>query len=74
MKVTRNNKGENNPMYGKNHSEETRKRMSKSHLGHTLSEETKGKISKVLKGRNTWQLGRKASSETKKKMSKSSLG
>ena len=51
-------KGENNNMYGRHHSEETRKKMSEALKGenHPLygkhrSEETRKKISEALKGR-----------------------
>lgn len=50
--------GEKNPMYGKTHNKETRKRLSEMHLGERnhnfgkhLSQETKSKISKALKGK-----------------------
>lgn len=36
--------GNNNPMYGKNHSENTKIEMSKSHKGKVLSEDWKNKI------------------------------
>ena len=39
--------GENNPWYGKHHTEEARKKMSESHKGKSLSEETKRKLSKI---------------------------
>lgn len=44
-------RGENNPNYGKHHSEETKKKISESMTGKTLSEETKKKISKSHKGK-----------------------
>lgn len=51
--------GEKNPMYGKTHNKETRKRLSEMHLGERnhnfgkhLSQETKSKISKALKGKH----------------------
>lgn len=42
--------GENHPMYGRKHSEETRKKMSEAHKGKKLLEETKRKMSEA---RNT---------------------
>lgn len=45
--------GENHPLWGKHPSEETKKKQSESHMAHSLSEETKNKISKALRG-NTW--------------------
>lgn len=45
--------GENHPMYGKHHSEETKQKISKSRIGqkHLTSKETRIKISNALKGR-----------------------
>ena len=43
------NSGENHPMYGKKHSEETRMKMKQSHTGKHISEETRLKISKAMK-------------------------
>lgn len=45
--------GENHPMYGKHHSNETKQKISKSKIGkkHPISEETRIKISSALKGR-----------------------
>ena len=60
-------KGKNNPMYGKHHSEETKKKMSEARKGRKLSEETKRKLSEALKGR-------KCSEETKRKMSEAKKG
>ena len=61
------NVGKDHPMYGKKHSEETKKKMRKSHLGFKHSEESKGKISKG-------HLGKKFSKETREKMSKAKSG
>jgi len=69
---------------GRNHTEETKQKMRKSHVGKVLSEETKRKISDGCKGmsRNPFtdeirlkmgksQKGRKHSEATKKKMRES---
>jgi hypothetical protein len=71
-------KGENHPMYGKNHSEETCDKISKNHAdvsgenngmyGKNHSEETRKKISESKKGQLK---GIPKSSETKLKMSQS---
>ena len=45
-------KGKNNPFYGKNHSYETKAKLSKSHTGKKHTEETKSKMSKSKKGLN----------------------
>lgn len=42
--------GENNPMYGKMPSDETRQKMSENRLGKTASAETKAKMSATRKG------------------------
>ncbi len=44
------NKGENHPLFGKHHSEKTRKIMSENKIGKKQSEETKNKISESKKG------------------------
>jgi len=51
LKMFRNQKGKNHPMYGKKHSEESLKKMRESHLGYKMPEEQKKKISNSLKGR-----------------------
>ena len=64
--------GPNNPMYGKKHSEEARKKMSKSQKGKKRSEETRKRMSEANKGKNNPMYGRKLSEETKKKIAKAS--
>lgn len=78
--------GGNGP-FGVKRSEETREKLSKSHLGHIVTEETKKKISQTLKGRriqvhseetcmkiSQTLKGRKLSEEHKKKISNGQLG
>lgn len=72
------NKGKNNPMYGKHHSEETKRKIGKVHRGSYHSEETRRKISEANKewyrnNKHPWQ-GRHHSEETKKKISESHIG
>ena len=43
--------GENNPMYGKHHTEETKKEMSETRKGKKFTEEHKKKISEAQKGK-----------------------
>lgn len=43
--------GENHPLYGKNHSEETKRKISKANKGNHHSEETKQKMSIAKKGK-----------------------
>ena len=68
------NTGEDNPMYGKHHTKEAKKKLSESHKGKPtwskgkkLSEETKKKLSESHKGK-------KISEETKNKISKAYKG
>lgn len=60
---------ENNYMYGKTHSEETRRKISLANKGKTLSLEHRRKISETLKknnfGKPHFNLGRKHSDETR---------
>ena len=59
--------GTNHPMYGRKHSEEARKKMSKAHKGKKHSEETRKKITEANKRR-------KHSEESKKKIGKAHKG
>ena len=59
--------GENNPMYGKHHTEETRKKLSKANSGKHPSEEARKKMSKA-------RIGKHHSEETKNKMKENNIG
>lgn len=71
-------KGKNHPLYGKKHSEETKKKIGKSNSGKEVSIETRLKISKANKGRpcpedrkikiSKARLGHKVLEETKRKL------
>ncbi|MEN6294125.1 MAG: NUMOD3 domain-containing DNA-binding protein, partial [Methanobacterium sp.] len=68
--------GDKNPMYGKKHSEESRKKMSRPNngdnngmFGKTHSEESRKKISEKLSGDKNPMYGKKHSEESRKKMS-----
>lgn len=74
--------GNNHPMYGKTHTEESRKKISDAHKGKepwnkgktdVYSEETKFKMGERNKG-NTYAAGNKHSEETKAKMSEDRIG
>jgi len=74
---TRNNIGENNPMFGKTHSEETKLILSEAHKGKTLSNETKTKISdahKKIDNPGRFKTGHNHSEETKTKISEALAG
>lgn len=65
--------GENNPMYGKHHSDETRKRM-KVLNSHVASDELRKKRSENATGENNPMYGKHHSDETKKKISEALKG
>ena len=73
-KISKKTKGKNNPMWGKKHKEETKKKISFSHKGFKFSKIHKQKISKALKGLNTWSRGKKLSEETREKISEKLKG
>lgn len=69
------NKGKNNSFYGRQHSEETRLKMSKAlrgkkhpHYGKRHTAETIKKMSEVKKGDKNGMYGRQHSEETRNKM------
>lgn len=65
-------KGKGNPMYGKTHSEEARRKIGEAHKGNTwskgrhLSEETKRKLSEAHKGKKLSEEHKKKFSEVRK--------
>ena len=77
-------RGENNPFFGKTHSEETKREMSKARKGREVSKETRKKISESLKGRelseehkkkiSASEEGKEISEETRRKISKANSG
>ena len=73
-KMSEAKKGEKHPLYGKQLSEETKQKMSKSHKGKTSSEETKQKLSKSISGEKHPLYGKHHSDETKRKMSEAKKG
>ena len=67
-------KGENNPFFGKHHSEKTKKKIAKTEKGKILSEETRKKITIALSGENNPNFGKPRPEETKKKIAKTEKG
>ena len=65
-------KGENNPFYGKHHSDETLRKISESHKN--MSDETLRKISEANKGENNPFYGKHHSEETRRKISEAHKG
>ena len=51
--------GENNPMYGKNHTNEAKDKVSKANTGRVFSKETRKLWSEQRKGKDTWNKGTK---------------
>ena len=72
------NECEHNPMYGKKHSDESKKKMSEAKKGKKLSEETRNKMSEAHKGKhageNNSMYGKHHTEESKKKMSEAKKG
>ena len=64
-------KGENNPMYGKHFSEESRKKISQSLKEKTKSEEHRKKMSQSKKGEKHPMYNKHHTEETRKKLSQS---
>jgi len=65
--------GEDHPMYGVQHTEETRQKMRKAHLGKHLSEETRKKMSENhadQSGKNNHRYGYHYTEEEKRKLSR----
>jgi len=84
QKISESMIGEKNHFYGKNHSDETKKKISEARNGSEVSEEVKKKISASHKGKpkseehkrklSEAKKGQKLSEETKKKISESLKG
>lgn len=78
------NSGKNNPMFGKHHSEEAKRRISKANTGRKRSKESRDKQSKSLRGRrfseehkrkiSEARTGTHHTEETKRKIGKTSKG
>lgn len=63
--------GELNPMYGKTHSENAKRKMSEKAMNRILSEEQKTEISKRTRGKNNPMYGKTHSEDARVKMSES---
>lgn len=72
-KMSKSSRGKRNGFYGKTHSEDAKRKMSKNHKG-SPTEETKKKISKSVSGENNGFYGKSHSEETKEKISKTKRG
>jgi hypothetical protein len=68
--------GEKNPFFGKHHTEESRKLMSKriKSAWDSMSEEDRKRIRDAQKGRTPWNVGQSPPEETRQKISKTLTG
>lgn len=66
--------GENNPFYGRKHTEETKKKISQSKTGKKQSDEIRKKKSEIFKGENNPMYGKSHSASTRKKISEANKG
>ena len=61
---------ENNPMYGKSHSEETKMIISKKNTGNVWTDERKETFSKTHSGKNNYFFGKYHTDKTRKELSR----
>ena len=66
--------GEENPFFGKHHSEEAKNKIRAAHLGHKDSDETRQKKSAATKGENNPRYGQCITDETRQKISQALCG
>ena len=66
--------GEKHPMFGKHHSDKSKKKIGEANKGKHHSDETKRKMSDVKKGKPAPNKGKQLSDETRKKMSEARKG
>ena len=60
--------GENNKMFGRHHSEETKRKISFKNKGRVFSEEIRKRLSEAHKGKSSGMKGKHASEITRLKM------
>ena len=73
-KLSMSNSGENNPFYGKTHTEESKKLISEKAKGRVVSAETRAKISDSERGEKNHNFGKTLPQETRLKISISRQG
>lgn len=66
--------GENNPFYGKHHTEETKRKLSEANKGKTRSEEVKKRLSEMNRGEKNHFFGKTHTVEARQKMSLKRVG
>jgi len=69
-----NNTKENNPFFGKTHTEETKQKLSKARKERVTKDETREKLSQSLSGNKNPFYGKVHNEESKKKISKANTG
>jgi hypothetical protein len=74
IRFSNNMLGENNPFYGKNHTEETKEKLRVFKIGKKLDEETKQKMRISNLGEKNNFYGKTHTEETRKKMSEIKIG
>lgn len=74
LKLSEGRMGKNNPFYGRKHTKETLKKMSKALCGRVISDKTRKKLSEAGKGQKGSFYGRNHTKESLKKMSDSKKG
>ncbi|MFM8069462.1 NUMOD3 domain-containing DNA-binding protein [Klebsiella pneumoniae] len=67
-------RGEDNPMYGRNHSEVTRRSISEKHKGKKLTEDHKRNIGRSLQGENNYWYRKHLPDSVKSKISEAHKG
>lgn len=67
------NKGKPGTFNGREHSDETKQKISEKNKGYVASEETRAKLSAAGKGRPAWNKGISHSEETRAKISEGSI-
>ena len=65
--------GENNPFYGKNHTEETKRIIAEKNTGRKATDEERDMRSKINKGSNNPFYGKHHSNETKRKIKETNI-
>lgn len=63
-----------NPMRGRTHSDEARRKISEAHSGRTFTDEHKRRIGESQRGTKSHNYGKKASAATRRKMSDAHTG
>lgn len=74
LKMSKALMGRKGPMEGKKHSEETKRKISESHMGKKIPPETRLKMSLSTRGVNHPNYGKQHSEETRRRISEGQIG